>query len=208
MKKLTSTLTVIVALGLMSSIARAQSDKRFEVGGQFAFIRLTDVDIARPGFGGRIAGGQPGFGPRLAWNLTSSASLEAEANFFRKDELGGKKTQSFLGLKYGKRSSTVGIFGKVRPGFMQFNHIFVTDRDPGALTNTRFERKTYLAVDLGGVIEFYPSSRTLIRFDVSDVIVRYGERFTNLPSDINGTGIVPPDTRHNLQFSVGVGFRF
>lgn len=203
-----STITVIVALGLISSSAQAQLDKRFEVGGQFAFIRLTDVDIARPGFGGRIAGGQPGGGPRLAWNLTSSASLEAEANFFREDELGGKKTQAFFGLKYGKRSAKVGIFGKVRPGFMQFNNIFVTNRDPDAPTNTEFKRKTYLAVDLGGVVEFYPTARTLIRFDVSDVIVRYGERFTNLPFDINGTGVIPPDTRHNLQFSVGVGLRF
>jgi hypothetical protein len=55
------------------------------------------------------------------------------------------------------------------------------------------------------VVEFYMSPRLMARFDVGDTIIRYGEiRFPELPSSFTA----PSVTRHNLQLSSGIGFRF
>ncbi len=58
----------------------------------------------------------------------------------------------------------------------------------------------FFTVDVGGVFEYYPSRRTVFRVDVGDTIIRYSAQE---PKDIN-----PNITRHNLQTSVGFGFRF
>jgi hypothetical protein len=71
-----------------------------------------------------------------------------------------------------------------------------------------------LALDIGGVLEFYPTRRVVTRFDFGDTIIRYGATtinsidgpaggpFVTTPITING------ETRHSFQFSAGVGFRF
>jgi len=59
---------------------------------------------------------------------------------------------------------------------------------------------TFFNIDVGGVFEYYPSRRTVFRMDVGDTIIRYAAQE---PKVIN-----PTFTRHNLQASVGFGFRF
>jgi len=61
---------------------------------------------------------------------------------------------------------------------------------------------------VGGVFEFYPTSRILTRFDVGDTMIRYPSRdtpqgFINTPP-LN----LPAELRHNLQVTAGIGFRF
>ena len=58
----------------------------------------------------------------------------------------------------------------------------------------------FFNVDVGGVFEYYPTRKTIFRVDVGDSIIRYGAQE---PKAIN-----PTITRHNLQTSVGFGFRF
>jgi hypothetical protein len=71
-----------------------------------------------------------------------------------------------------------------------------------------------LAFDVGGVVEFYPSKRIVTRFDVGDTIIRYGDTtVTSIQGPIDGPFTLVPitiggETRHNFQFSAGVGFRF
>jgi hypothetical protein len=73
------------------------------------------------------------------------------------------------------------------------------------------ERKTHFSMDVGGVLEFYPTRRTLVRFDAGDTIIRYGAHDEFAPF-IFGTppalARVGPEVRHNFQFTAGVGFRF
>jgi hypothetical protein len=57
-------------------------------------------------------------------------------------------------------------------------------------------------LDLGGVVELYPSRRVIIRFDVGDTVRRIGNQ--NLPLFSSRE----TSTRHSLQFSTGVGLRF
>jgi hypothetical protein len=62
-------------------------------------------------------------------------------------------------------------------------------------------------MDLGGVLEFYPSRRIVTRFDGGDTMIRYHR--AALPFGISPTTIViPAETIHSFEFSAGVGFRF
>ena len=73
---------------------------------------------------------------------------------------------------------------------------------------------TNFAIDLGGVFEFYPTKRTIIRFDAGDTIVRLPARNvaafqTNTASALNLVVIsAPAETRNHFQAGVGFGFRF
>ena len=69
------------------------------------------------------------------------------------------------------------------------------------------------AFDLGGVAEYYPTRRLVLRFDIGDTIIRQSLPDVIIPSGPPpGSVILPaPDrtsTKHNLQINAGVGFRF
>ena len=79
-----------------------------------------------------------------------------------------------------------------------------------------FNGRSNFAVDLGGVVEFYPSRRIVTRFDIGDTIIRYKDLKFNitpvcpinpaLPC-INQVPL-PGHTSNNFQFSAGIGMRF
>src|SRR5205085_1184479 len=63
----------------------------------------------------------------------------------------------------------------------------------------------HFALDAGGVLELYPSSRAIVRFDAGDTVIRLRH------TAAGGLLTLPPiagDTTHNFQFSVGFGYRF
>lgn len=176
---------------------------------------------------------QPGLGGRIGYNLTNHVALEAEMNFFPgagsfknpSNFSGGHKTQGVFGVRVGKRFHKAGIFAKARPGFI---HASKGDLEPIpntgciAIFPTPAEcfqtiSRTSLALDLGAVIEFYPSRRTIIRLDVGDTMIHLGDRlvsgdgpprFQSLQTPSPTIALVPSETGHNLQLSVGLGFRF
>lgn len=169
-------------------------ETKIEVGAQFSALRvnISDENLTDSGFGGR-----------LTYNLKSSLALEGELNFFPKDSLfTGRKVEGLFGIKSGWRREKFGLFGKVRPGFVHFGKEF---GPPGYACILVFPapigcsvRRTDLALDLGGVIEIYPSKKFLLRFDGGDTIIRFVGRGSD-PIKV---------TRHSFQLSSGVGFRF
>ena len=203
--------------------------KKFEVGGHFTYLRRTDAnpsdELFRQFFRqqglvenaprGKI--NEYGFGGRFTYNFTKNAAVEAEVNFFPEDktslpiigvpiqviEPGGRKLQAVFGPKIGIRKKKFGVFGKFRPGFVRFDRYNVVQR---ARTPNNFfvisksEKQTFFNVDVGGVFEYYPTRKTVLRFDVGDTIIRYDSQ---KPKDIN-----PSFTRNNIQISAGFGFRF
>ena len=218
---------------------------RFEVGGQFSVLNnliARDVSVTAvqcvttpcPSIL-NISGSrkiQPGFGGRFGYNVTNNLAFEAELNFFPNSDSfsqpdsfkGGHRVEGVFGVKAGKRFRKIGIFGKARPGFL-----YATKGDLKPIPGIRcvaifpppagcFETssKNSFALDVGGVVELYPTKRTLIRFDVGDTIVRLAER--NVSGILNPlAGLspsrlvvvsVPAETTHNLQISTGIGFRF
>jgi hypothetical protein len=192
--------SVFLLLSAEKCFAQDETPKA-EVGAQFTLLNVERIS-------GRKT--EPGFGGRFTYNATRNIGLEAEVNFLpRKGNgstniEGGRITQGLFGIKAGKRFERVGVFGKVRPGFVSYDRVIQnrSANDPVF----RFGRQTYFATDVGGVIEFYPSRRALLRFDVGDTIIRYGGQNYTL---INGSNLrTDAFVRHNLQVSAGVGFRF
>jgi hypothetical protein len=228
------TMTVVLILLLVSCQASAQKAvPRFEIGAQFSLLSLQRpsqivgngidpcCDRVVPGTGRRT---EPGIGARFTYNLTRNIAFEAEGNLFPRKETtasmpGGRIFQGQFGLKAGKRFSKFGIFGKARPGFVGFTEVSqlvstFTIGPVGPLNQVftvgrfRIGKDVYFSADLGGVVEFYPSRRIVMRFDVGDTIVRYGT--FRQQGVILSRAIIErsPETKHNPQFSAGVGFRF
>jgi hypothetical protein len=188
-----------------------------------------------PGFTGFAAAAvkrtEPGFGGRFTYNLTKSIAFEAEGNLFPKSEFdgsaaselmgrepGGRVFQGQFGVKAGKRFRRVGIFGKARPGFVGFTKVTkllgtsnINNPAPSPpFTVGRFGngRELYFSTDFGAVVEYYHSRRIFARFDVGDTIIHY-RSFAGSGASLSRAIIVrPPETKHSLQFSAGVGFRF
>jgi hypothetical protein len=68
---------------------------------------------------------------------------------------------------------------------------------------------TGFSLDVGGVLEFYPSKRITVRFDAGDTIVNREGGVIVFPLNaplfaLSGSNFAT----HNLQLSAGVGFRF
>ena len=238
------TIGAMLFLVLSGAAARAQSsvsdEGKFEVGGQFSVFNvspgrasaLSPVQcVTTPCLPVIVTSDERetefGFGARIGYNVTEHVTLEAEGNFFPRDRAraGGRKLEGLFGAKVGKRYEQVGVFAKARPGFVRFeqgslrqppNTVCVAVFPPPAGCFESRSR-TQFAFDLGGVLELYPSRRTIVRFDAGDTIIRFGERAalvqvdppagTTIPTRIF-VGRAPADTTHNFQASVGFGFRF
>lgn len=187
-----SAVLLIAAAVLSAQEARAQSDlPRFEVGAQVSVIDLRDSVGEKP----------PGIGGRFSYNVSDYAAFDAEVNHFSTGEVNLDRTQGLFGVKAGKRfgKPSVGVFLKARPGFMHFHGA----RSPGVSINGT----TKLALDIGGVVEFYPSKRTVVRIDFGDTIIFYnGETIRRL--SLPGGPQERLGTAHGLQAGIGFGFRF
>jgi hypothetical protein len=166
---------------------------KFEVGAQFSVA-------GRAGGGATSIGG----GVRLTFNLTKYLALEGEMNYFPSAGFNDvRSSQGQFGVKSGLRFERFGVFGKVRPGFVNVKYSalpfcvqtvclptgFCTQIFPPACSPIR-SADTKFSLDVGGVLEFYPAKRVIVRFDVGDTVVN--RSFAT----------------HNLQLGAGVGFRF
>ena len=206
-----------------TSQAHDEKLQRYEVGAQFSSLGLQQIehnpfgDIFNvPDYRDIIT--QAGFGGRFTVNLTPSFALEAQGDFYPRDNLsffnnfraGGRVLQLQAGLKAGKRFEKFGVFAKGRPGVVSFSRTIDIDGvDPTfGFPVFRVERKNYFSLDVGGVLEFYPMRRVFARFDGGDTMIFYrsfDEPFLFFPVQIFH---VPSEVVHNFQFSAGVGFRF
>jgi len=190
------TFCVLLLLTLIphKPVIAQQEEPKLEVGAQFSVI-------------GRGNGGDAtsiGGGGRLTFNLTRYLALEGELNYFPSTGfIDLRRFQGQFGVKSGLRFDRFGVFGKVRPGFINTKYdvqtfciqtvcspngvctqIFLPFCSPITIADTGF------SLDVGGVLEFYPAKRVIVRFDVGDTVVNHSF------------------ATHNLQLGAGVGFRF
>lgn len=201
-------IAVILALALgmnagaqqpASSLAAGDSNNdtpRFELGVAFSGIHLSENNNF-------------GVGARAVFNFNSAFSLEGEGNFFLNNSTpgilsGGRAIEGLFGPKIGFRTDTVGIFGKVRPGFISFSStaqgVTLNPAVPSAFTIAT-GRLTEPALDLGTVIEIYPSKHWAWRTDIGDTVIFYRPHtFFVVP--------LPGTTRNNFQFGTGFQYRF
>jgi len=219
------TLCILLTLVFHESVS-AQSAKsempKIEVGAQIS------------GLAGGSFGDQEGVGGggRVTFNLTKSFALEGELNYFPSAGFNNvRRFQGQFGVKSGLRFNKFGVFGKVRPGFINTKQDFTvyipTPCVPVTTTCIQYlpisgvSSDTGFSLDVGGVAELYPSKRIVVRLDVGDTIAnRQGPTYfisqpifnsQQPPTLVNGGIFAVPGsnvTGHSLQLSAGVGFRF
>jgi hypothetical protein len=211
MRRIVVGLIVVVCFGIGGATASAQDKERpFEVGGVYTIIQLTDFQsrIIPSGAGDNTVSG---LGGRFAYNINKHMAIDAEASFFPETHLlneeFGQKMQGFVGLKAGIRKHRVGVFAKARPGVMWFGEFPArgncSPTNFGSVCNVSHEKD--FALDVGGVLEFYPADRLIVRADLGDTIIKYPQRvFATFPAPITVNG----GWKNNLQLSFGVGWRF
>ncbi|HLL75072.1 MAG TPA: hypothetical protein VK421_07375 [Pyrinomonadaceae bacterium] len=198
----------------------------FEVGAQLTFIGLNFPEVVSTSPAGVFTSSErgvttAGYGARFAYNVSRHVALEAEVNHLPQRNINevfqNRRTQVFAGVRAGRRWETVGVFAKVRPGAMNFDEYGT--RGPCTVTFPASgplgcfgEARTFFAADVGGVVEFYPSSRTIFRIDAGDTIIRFREvgpiTFPPIGTSPGSSQFTRADTTHNFQMTFGFGFRF
>jgi hypothetical protein len=200
---------------------RHEKLQRFEVGAQFSSFGLHQIEhtYLGPRYDYGEVTTQPGFGGRFTFNLMANLALEAQGDFYAQENVffanssraGGRMLQVQAGIKAGKRFEKIGVFGKARPGVISFGSTLELDgfNPTFGFPIFRETRQNYFSMDVGGVLEFYPTRRIVTRFDGGDTMIFYRTGFAmfDFPSPVSFLR-VPPETIHNFQFSAGVGFRF
>jgi len=175
-----------------------------------------------------------GVGARFTYNLNRHLALEGAGYFspgncrFCGVELTGKITEGLFGVKAGQRFKRFGVFGKVRPGVMNFSegsYDFVPTGDSHPVfpffgggegpLKLLIQSRTDFVVDVGPVLEIYPTKKVFLRFDGGYLVDHMGSRtIHSLNVDFSTGGFTPvtftsPSTNvGRFQFTAGVGFRF
>ncbi|HEU4766386.1 MAG TPA: outer membrane beta-barrel protein, partial [Pyrinomonadaceae bacterium] len=196
--------------------ANNKEPAKIEAGIHFSSFTLGPQDQQLLGFEDH-ARSEAGAGARVGYNITKYLAVEAEINFFPNENAptfvsGGNLLQGQFGAKVGKRFDRFGIFAKGRPGFLNFSRVITQTGtqsfNVGGQTITfptfGIERRNYFSLDVGGVVEFYPSRRVLVRFDAGDTIVHQGD---NPLASLN-LNTQQARFAHKFQFSSGIAFRF
>jgi hypothetical protein len=175
---------------LLAAAPGVRAQTPFYLGAHLAGHRLAELDQSRLGYGFRL--GYEAYLPFI--------SLETEVNFFPTSSGGDLgETQAFFGLKFGKHIGRWGGFLKFRPGLTHFG---------GGAFQNRLTERTKFALDMGGGVEFDLSEQLLLRLDVSDARIFYGDARI-LPAPPPGG---PPGprlgTHDTLQSTFGIVLRF
>lgn len=166
-----------------------QNTPRLEFGGQLYYVGAGDVNDA-------------GAGGRFTYNLNRYFAIDTEVNASLNvgdESIGVNGALVFAGVKVGRRFNEVGIFAKARPGFTTS---FTRQTGPGFFDS---ERVTKPALDLGVVLEYYPSKHSVVRFDASDVMIGFGD---DLIREVRCPCPRRIGTKNSLYLSIGYGFRF
>lgn len=212
LKRIFVLLSSLLCQAALTTSASAQiGDRKFEVGGVFTSITLSDFkDRALPGL---TTGDSTvrGIGGRLAYNFNDNFAIDGEACFFPETHLAneefGQKMQGFIGLKAGVRNKWAGVFAKARPGVMWFGEFSSIGSCTGSNfgSSCRVAHEKDFAMDVGGVAEFYPTERAIIRVDLGDTIIHYP---TRVVGTFNNPTVLDAGFKNNFQVSVGFGWRF
>jgi hypothetical protein len=202
---ITTGILLLIILLVPISVSGQSDISNFEVGIQASYMG------DRPGilfFEPRSLGG----GVRLTYNLNRFLAVEGEMNYFPETGLDKvRKIQGQFGVKSGMRFNKFGLFGKIRPGFMhtEYEYQFFCIQTDSLCPLTFRGDDTGFSFDVGGVFEFYPAKRVIMRFDIGDTIVTREDQFP-----YRGNRSFPfflPQSRHTsntLQLSTGIGIRF
>lgn len=198
---------VLIATLLLFSMegqARGQESRpRFELGAHLATTSRDELDTTDVGFGGRFG-----------FRASSLLGIEGELSFYPSDvpdnaPITSSRLEGLFGIQIGPRFDRFSLFGKARPGFVRFagapSPVACILIYPPPLNCLLAEGQTVFALDLGAGIELYPTKRSLLRVDVSNLLLRYPGPAIPRDGDAHTEGGF---WGGNLRLSFGAGLRF
>ncbi len=152
-------ISIVSGFLLTAGMAHAQASSelpRFELGVQVTGLRLSALGENPAGIGGRFG-----------YNFAQHLSLDAQLNHFPSNPSGNfGETQAMVGLKSGIREGKFGIFARGGVGVIHFG---------GGYFDQRLDRKDFFAADVGAVFEYYASRHIILRLDMADTIIPFGD---------------------------------
>lgn len=205
---------LVVTSQAFSQTSQTQDPPRYEIAAEFTTLNREAYDGVRV---------EPGLGARFTFNFNKNVAIEGAShisfNTCPTCTITGRYGDIFAGVKVGKRFKSWGIFAKARPGDVVFGNqqIDVVQTGTGGSFPFEFRGKGVdnFALDVGGVVEFYPSRHIVTRFDAGDTIIHFTRTTHQGLSFDPATGsytivpfVVPSRTTNNFQFMASVGFRF
>jgi hypothetical protein len=193
--------------------ALVENEPETNVPGKWEFGPLfSAMTLSREGMTDNVRT-EPGFGGYASYRFYGVLYLDGDLLYFprRPDgsgpQDGGTILQGLAGLKGGIRRNHFGFFGKVRPGFHSYSDA-LTGITTGGQTPTTYTygRSNNFVLDLGGIVELYPSERNTLRIEIGDTHLFFGTR------DVNIDGSTEPVSggkmQHSIQLMLGYGWRF
>jgi len=192
--------------------ALIENERETSVPGRWEFGPLfSTMLIERDGATAGVQA-EPGAGGYASYRIYRVFYLDGDLLYFPRGTPssgphdGGTILQGTFGFKGGIRRNRFGFFGKARPGFNSYSDALssVASQQGGLTFGTT--RATTFVLDLGGIVEFYPTEHGTLRLEAGDTHLFFGSRRLT----VNGTSEPVPGykLRHSIQFTLGYGWRF
>lgn len=150
----------------------------------------------------------PGPFGRYTWNLSPSLALEGKVGYLPGFQTSygvenGHELLALGGIKAGWRTKRFGIYGTMEPGIASYSpglKVYVPFQQPF------YQRRTNFALDYGGAFEWYSGRRTVVRLDVSQILISGFDQV--LYRSGNGFFITNGHVAEHLGLSLSVAHRF
>jgi hypothetical protein len=192
--------------------ALVENEHETKVPGNWEFGPLfSTLVIAREGVSDNVRT-ESGFGGYFSYRFYGVFYADADLLYFPQTpgasgpHDGGTILEGLAGVKAGIRRNRFGFFGKARPGFNSYSAALTGTSSSGGAPVSTYARSTNLVLDLGGILEFYPSEKGTLRLEVGDTHLFFSTK------DVNVNGVVVPapggKLQHSIQMMVGYGWRF
>jgi hypothetical protein len=193
--------------------ALIENEREINVPSKWEFGPLfSALAIAREGLTNNVRT-EPGFGGYASYRFYGVLYLDGDVLYFPAHpdfsgpHDGGSILQGLIGLKGGIRRNHFGFFGKVRPGFHSYSQALTSITTSGQSTVTyTYGRSNNFVLDLGGIVELYPSERSTLRVELGDTHLFFGSRDLNINGSIEPVG--GGKMQHSIQLMLGYGWRF
>lgn len=196
---------VVVSVFVVLLVATSASAQTFAAQVQFAASQWSEFD-----------GNDLGFGGTFTWQPLAILGVDANLTVYPGDfppdsavPFSGNRFEGLFGATIGPRLGRVRPFAKAGAGFLQVGEtpmafacvaIF-----PPPLACTLAGGATMPIYEIGGGVEINASSRTFVRVDIADRILKYpGPTFRGGLSEVELDGFFG----HAVRFTLGGGVRF
>jgi hypothetical protein len=185
-----------------------ENEEEAKVPGNWEFGPVfSAMEIAREGLENNVRV-EPGVGGYASYRFYGVFYVDGDVLYFPRGTAfsgphdGGTILQTLVGLKGGIRRNHFGFFGKVRPGINSYSDALTSLASSG----NSYSRSNSFVLDLGGIVEFYPTKRSTLRIEVGDTHIYFPTSSVSVggePQSFPGGKL-----QHSIQTVIGYGWRF